>query len=335
MEVTGAHEAIDLDDASAIGEVRRRAQAIAAELGLDVARANDAGLVATEAASNVLKHAGHGGALLAPLTLGGARGVSITVWDRGPGMDVERCLRDGMSTAGTAGAGLGAIARLATRWDAYARAGQGTVLTASILPRGTPAPRLDLGGVSVPITGEVECGDGWDAYVDDAGVALIVIDGLGHGPAAAQAAAAVIGAFRHRPVDAPSELLARGDRAARATRGAAATAVRYDRATRAVTIAGVGNVAAFLLGGARLRPLVVQHGTLGQAVPTLREERYPMPDDGLVVVCSDGLRSRITFDDHPGLEARAAATIAAVLWRDFGRGRDDATVVVLRPEPRR
>src|SRR5689334_7694159 len=112
MEVVGTCEVFNLDDSAGVGAVRRRAAALA---------------VATELASNVLKHAGHGGALLGSARDGDHRGVGIVTWDRGPGMNVEACLRDGMSTAGTRGAGLGAVARIATRFDAYARYGGGTV----------------------------------------------------------------------------------------------------------------------------------------------------------------------------------------------------------------
>jgi len=336
MEVTGTQEAIEIADPSAVGEVRRRAAALAVHAGLDEARAGDVALIATEAASNVVKHAVHGGVLLAGIEVDGVGGVSIAAWDRGPGMDVARCLKDGMSTAGTAGAGLGAISRLATRWDAYSRAGLGTVLTAKVLPRGyrTAPGSVDVAGVSVPIRGEIECGDGWDAHVHaDGSISVIVCDGLGHGPLAASATKVVLAAFQHQPEDSPAGVLVRADRAARATRGAAGAVVRIDSVQRSAILAGVGNIAGFVWGDGRMRPMVSQHGTLGHAMPQLREERYLVPQPGTIILCSDGLKTRLDLTEHHGLERHAAATIAAVLWRDFARGRDDATAVVIRLEP--
>jgi hypothetical protein len=140
----------------------------------------------------------------------------------------------------------------------------------------------------------------------------------------------VIAAFRAAP-DAPlAAILERGDRAARATRGAAATVTRIDLARRALAVAGVGNVAAWLVGDAA-RQLVTQHGTLGLATPReIREERWAFPHGALFVLCSDGIRSRWNLHDHPGLAGRDPVTIATVLWRDLARGRDDASLAVVR-----
>jgi anti-sigma regulatory factor (Ser/Thr protein kinase) len=330
MEVIGASEVFELSDSADVGAVRRRLATLANEAGLDEARAGDAALVATELASNVIKHAGHGGALLGAVRAGARRGVVIAAWDRGRGMNIEACLRDGMSTAGTRGVGLGAVARLATRFDAYAPAGRGSVVVASVLAQGTPPPAtFAVGAACVPYPGLTVCGDAWDVHLDGPRATVVVCDGLGHGDGAAAASAAVIAAFRLGPGDPLTAILERADRAARATRGAAATVVRLDRERRALTVAGVGNVAAWIAGDA-VKQLVTQHGTLGQAMPVLREERYAFAAGAQLVLCSDGIKSRWSLDDQPGLARRDPATIASVLWRDLARGRDDATVVVVR-----
>jgi hypothetical protein len=139
-----------------------------------------------------------------------------------------------------------------------------------------------------------------------------------------------VDAFRERPGDPPAAILERAGRAARPTRGAATTVVRVDLAAGEAVIAGVGNVGAWIAGDAT-RQLVTQHGTLGHTMPPrLREERYPFPAGATLVVASDGLKSRLELGEHPELLARDPGVIAAALWRDHHRGRDDATVVVLR-----
>lgn len=329
MEVN-ATEAFDLDHEAHIGAVRRRLATLAASAGLNETRVGDVALVASELATNVIKHAGRGGALLACVTAGGVRGVAIAAWDRGPGMNVEVCLHDGVSTTGTSGTGLGAVARLATRWDAYSRRGAGTVITASMFPRGASVrTRFDAGGVAVPYPGASVSGDAWGLHEAGDRASLIVCDGLGHGDGAAEAARAVLAAFAERPEDSLAAILERADRAARATRGAAATVVRVDLAAREATIAGVGNVGAWIVTGDATRQLVTQHGTLGQATPRIREERYGFPPGASLLVCSDGLRIHMPINDRSGLWDHHPATIAATIWRDHARGRDDATSVVL------
>jgi anti-sigma regulatory factor (Ser/Thr protein kinase) len=337
MEVAAASEVFELEDSADIGAVRRRFQTVASNAGLDAARAGDAALIATELASNVIKHARHGGALLGVAARGAGDhrqyGVTIAAWDRGPGMNLDACMRDGMSTAGTRGAGLGAVRRLASRFDAYTLPGKGSVLVATVLPAEAPvkpAPKFALGAVCVPYPGLTVCGDAWDHHIDGDRATVLVCDGLGHGDGAADASAAVLAAFRAAPTASLSDILDRANRAARATRGGAATVARLDLAAHQVTVAGVGNVGVWVVGD-RVKQLVTQHGTLGQATPTqIREERAPLPAGAAVVLCSDGIKSRWTLDDHPWLAARDPATIASVLWRDFARGRDDASVVVIR-----
>jgi len=136
-------------------------------------------------------------------------------------------------------------------------------------------------------------------------------------------------AFHERPDDPPAAILERAHAAARSTRGAAASVARIDRAAGKITFAGVGNVAGWYWTDDGLRPMLTRHGTLGQAAAKPREEIYPFSEGTAVILASDGLESRWSVGDYPGLRARAPATIAALLWRDFSRGRDDATAVVV------
>jgi anti-sigma regulatory factor (Ser/Thr protein kinase) len=331
MEVVGAREVLELDDSADIGAVRRRFVALAAAAGLDEARTTDGAVVATELASNVLKHAQRGGVVLSSVHELDRCGVAIAAWDRGPGMNFAESLRDGVSTASTRGAGLGAVARLATWFDAYTPHGRGSVVVAVMFPRGPArAARFAIGAVCVPYPGLAVCGDAWAAHASGERVTVLVCDGLGHGDGAATASAAVIAAFDAAPEDPLAAILERADRAARPTRGAAATVARIDLASRELAVAGIGNVAAWVAGDA-LKQLVTQHGTLGQVTPShIHEERHRFAPGALLVMCSDGIRSRWSFEDHPGLAARQPVTIATVMWRDLSRGRDDASVVVVR-----
>lgn len=324
MEVNATF-AIDLEHDADVGAARRQFAALAAAAGLDEARTSDAALIASELATNVIKHAKHGGMLFDRV----ANGVAIVAWDRGPGMNVEACMRDGMSTAGTAGNGLGAITRLASHWDVYSRPGAGVVFSAHVFPRGHVPKRDEIAGVAVPYPGLPISGDAWSCHERGGYVTIMVSDGLGHGDDAAAASRAVIASFAAHAEETPAAILERANGAAKATRGVAATIVRIDREAHEAAIAGVGNVSAWIIHDSS-RQLVTQHGTLGQVTPVLREERYPFPSGSTLVMCSDGLKSRIPFDERRDLLTRSPRIIAATLWRDFARGRDDATAVVFR-----
>jgi anti-sigma regulatory factor (Ser/Thr protein kinase) len=330
VEVTRAALAVDVEHEADIGAARRSASAIAIEAGLTEERSSDVALITTELATNIVRHGKHGGVLVSLVSDGVKNGVSLVAWDRGPGMNVDACIPDGVSSRGTRGAGLGAVIRIASRWDAYSQPGAGTVVTASVFANGAPKSTFASGGICVPCPGERVAGDGWDAKEVGDSALVVACDGLGHGPGAHDASSAVIAAFRASSSTSPAVLVDTAHGAARATRGAAGTVARIDLATRTLTIAGVGNVAAWLVDGERTKQLVTQHGTLGQVAPKLREESYPFPPHALLVMCSDGLKSRWNLEPYPGLAQRHPSTIAAVLWRDLARGRDDATAVVVR-----
>src|SRR5258705_5863131 len=192
--VDGQPTLVPVVDESQVGEARRAMAALAQGAGLDSTAAGIAALVTTEAATNLVKHAGGGEILLRAVD----DGVEVIALDRGPGMaDVSASLRDGHSTAGTQGNGLGAIRRMATTFDIYSGAGQGTAVLARIRPR--PAPRtearLEVGAVSLPKSGETVNGDAWLAGSTARGARILVVDGLGHGPMANDAAQAAVDAF--------------------------------------------------------------------------------------------------------------------------------------------
>ena len=61
-----------------------------------------------------------------------------------------------------------------------------------------------------------------------------------------------------------------------------------------------------------------------------RQYEYPFEPDWLLILHSDGLSANWSFDKYPGLFHRHPSVIAGVLFRDFRRQRDDATVIVMR-----
>jgi anti-sigma regulatory factor (Ser/Thr protein kinase) len=312
---------------------RRLASRVAHELGFNEVGTGKVALLATEAATNLVKHATQGQLLVQPLPGGG--GMDLLALDRGPGMrNLHACLRDGYSTAGSSGTGLGAITRLANCWDVYSLHGVGTVLLIRLLA--TPAVPaedagvLDAGGVCVPKPREDVCGDAW-TMVQHAGHTLVmVVDGLGHGLHAAEAARAAVQTVHEHPLQPPAALLERLHSTLRRTRGAAVAIAEVNAGRQEVTFAGIGNVAAALLGTEKTQSLPSQNGIVGHQMPKLRSLTYPWSDQALLLLHSDGLATRWNLTSYPGLSRRHPGVIAGVLYRDFVRGQDDVTVVAAR-----
>ncbi|MEW6270753.1 MAG: SpoIIE family protein phosphatase [Thermodesulfobacteriota bacterium] len=254
--------------------------------------------------------------------------------DRGRGMgNVTAALRDGFSTSGTSGTGLGAVSRLADAFDVHSAPGVGTIVLARVGRGDSREPDARCGVVCVAKPGETVTGDGWAVLPGRERTVVMVVDGLGHGPGAAEAAEASLRIFAQAATSSPGDVLERVHGGLRGTRGAAAAVALIDRARGIVRFAGIGNIAGCLMCNGTTRSMVSQHGTAGHDLRRIHEFDYPLPRGGFLVMNSDGLLSSWDVKRYPGLLRHHPAVIAGALYRDFARGRDDATVVVLE-EPK-
>ncbi len=166
---------------------------------------------------------------------------------------------------------------------------------------------------------------------------ILVVDGLGHGPAAAEAAAEAVAVFRNFPSSEPGAIVAAAHAAMRGTRGAALAIARLDPGRGVVRFAGVGNISGVIIdaGSRRIASMVSQNGTVGHAVRKIQEFEYAWAEGASLVMHSDGLATHWDLGRYPGLSARDPGLVAGLLYRDHRRDRDDVTVVVAtRGEPR-
>lgn len=328
------HAVFPIGDASRIGEARRHAATLAQECGLDGVEAGRLAIIVTELATNLLRHADKGRLLISARPERAE--VEIISIDEGPGMaDVDRSMGDGYSTGGTAGTGLGAVGRLAQDFDMHSSVPQGTVSVARV--RGAAAPQqpagvsaFQVGAISLVARGEHVCGDGWGFAVDGDRAAVMVADGLGHGPHAEEASREAIAVFAEDPMADLRQMLQHTHGRLRATRGAAVMALQADAGTGTVRSVGAGNVMARLVSGVSDRTILCQHGTAGVTIRTPEETTTVWPPHAMLVVCSDGIESRWKTDELAPVLGRDPVLAAALLARDHCRGRDDATVAVLR-----
>jgi len=325
-----SHVSFAIDDPSGVGEARRHVAAVCRDFGFNEVTCGQAAIIINELGGNLCKHAGKGHLWIA-VRAGEAPEIEILSVDNGPGIgDLPQAMRDGFSTAGSPGTGLGAVKRLAADFDIHSEVGKGTVILARIRPGGSRARAFRWGVVALPAPGETVCGDSWGVAFDGSRTSLVVADGLGHGPSAAEASLAAVDLFATQPFAAMAAALEESHVVLRMTRGGAVTRAHLDAEADSLRVAGAGNVAIRVVNGVFNRSVLVQNGTVGVQMRRVEETTMQWPAHALVVCHSDGLQSRWPPEAITGLIGRDPALAAAVLVRDFGRGRDDVTVLVVR-----
>jgi negative regulator of sigma-B (phosphoserine phosphatase) len=192
---------------------------------------------------------------------------------------------------------------------------------------GWPA-MLERGVAGQAHAGEPRSGDVALFAPSERGGLVAVIDGLGHGGPAADAAEAAAEVLRAHVDEPPQALLERCHEALRDTRGAVMTLAWFDVHRRTMAWTGVGNVEArFVRAGARHDSPVVLGGVVGYALPQVRMGTIPLEPGDAVAMATDGVAADYSASLEPGVPAQELAE--RVLAR-HGKGTDDALVAVVR-----
>ncbi|MGK5500357.1 SpoIIE family protein phosphatase [Streptomyces sp. URMC 125] len=326
----GLTDEIGVDHESAVPLAASAARNRARQAGLPGAMPDQAAVLASELAGNLVKHA-TGGTVFVQLLPHG-EGVEITAVDRGPGIpDLDRSLADGYTTAtGSLGAGLGAVRRIASEFAIRTHPGSGTLVNARLTVPGAVRPaRWRTGSVCLPAQEERYCGDACAVAETGDSLTALVVDGLGHGVSAAEAARSALRSFRTAPDRPLDDVLASLHRALRHTRGAAAGVLRLhsDRAE----YCGIGNVRAVVLSGGEIgHRMAGQPGIVGWNVPTPRTRTVALGPGAGVVLHSDGIESRWSHNPPTFLLRLPPPLLAAALAHRHRRIRDDATVLAVQ-----
>jgi anti-sigma regulatory factor (Ser/Thr protein kinase) len=325
-----SHDRFAVADEADAGAVRRMVARHADRLGARPTDRGRAELVATELATNLVRHAKPGGWVLVRTVP--PAGIELLAVDHGPGIaDLPAALDGRTATPGGLGCGLAAVRRASTHFDVHTAPGRGTTALSFVdLDDDGPAPqRRAWGGVSVGVT-EV-CGDGWAVAELDRCLAVAVVDGLGHGGKASAAADAALAAFAADPADLDG-MVARANEAMRPTRGGAVTVCLIEPGRGELRYFSVGNVSGRVVSGSAERGLIFASGTLGLKIapPRVKVLSLPWPADATLVLWTDGLSTRVRPSADLELLSHDPTVVAATLHREHTRERDDATVVVVR-----
>lgn len=326
---------LSVSESSQVGEARRLALGLASRLGFDETERGKVGIVVTEVANNLVQHAENGKLLLLVVQKNQQSGIEILGLDQGPGINnIGECLRDGFSTRGTPGNGLGAIRRLATVFEIHSQPQLGTVVLAQLWqkPKSNCPKKLELSAICLPIQGEEVSGDTWATAKSGDDYLILVADGLGHGVMAAEAAAVAVRVFQEKANCSLTEIIEAMHGAMRHTRGAALAIAKIDLEQQILQFVGVGNITGTIQANAATIRMVSHNGTVGHELRKIQQFTYPWHQDGVLIMHSDGLGSHWNIERYPGLAMRHPSLIAGVLYRDFNRGRDDVTVLVARED---
>lgn len=321
---------VSMVESSLVAEARRVAGNLTEDYAFSTTERGKIALIVTELGTNLVKHAANGRVFMRVVTDEEGGEFEILAVDSGPGMaDPARYFQDGESTAGTSGTGLGAITRMASGWDFHSTLGKGTVFVARVQTKGATRT-MKVGVVQEAQAGETECGDAWYVRPSPDGWTCVVADGLGHGPLAAKAARAAVEAITHCEPAAVTQYIEYAHEAALSTRGAALGVASLSRGASCLTFAGVGNISAVVVDQGARRGLISSNGILGGNMRKILEVTHHWTPDATLIMHSDGLHTQWNLNEYPGLQARDPSVIAGVLYRDFKRGRDDVTVVVMK-----
>ncbi len=317
-------------DVGSVSEARRVGGRLAADLGFDETKSGQLAIVITEAARNVVVHGRGGQLILCARKSGEYACIDVIALDKGPGIaDISKAMADGYSTAGTPGTGLGAIRRLAADFEIFSTK-LGTALFARLETKSEVSASLKVCAFAIPVAGERLCGDAVCCIQEPGRTVVLNVDGLGHGPDAAEAAREAVRIFEANSGRSPGEVLVRLHDALKKTRGAAAAIAEISPLPGTLVYAGVGNISGIVLSKTLGRSLVSHNGTLGYVMPRVQEFKADWPQDGILIMHSDGVQTRWDLSTYPGLLARKPALIGGVLFRDFQRQRDDGSVVVIK-----
>jgi serine phosphatase RsbU (regulator of sigma subunit) len=189
---------------------------------------------------------------------------------------------------------------------------------------------LDLGIWSRPGANQVQSGDAYVAKRLERGVLLAVIDGLGHGPEAAEASQQAVSCLEAYSGATPITLFQRCHAHLKRTRGVVMSLAMFDERDHTLTWLGVGNVEGVLIrADEKANPpserILLRGGVVGLQLPALYAAVMPVSIGDTLIFATDGISNAFGDRLSPGLPPQQ---LAEYIGTEFGKGGDDALVLV-------
>nr|WP_294944456.1 ATP-binding protein [uncultured Mucilaginibacter sp.] len=333
--VDATHISFIANDRSYFSLIKKEIHRNATQAGMSATRINELDLVVAEMTSNLFKYSDDGELLMGVFANNGAPYIELISIDNGPGMmNPAKMMVDGVSTTNTLGHGLGSMKRLSDTFELYSQIGWGTIAMSRIYNEPQPykpKPAVTMRPIVVAKPGETTSGDGFVVKKTEKYFKIMLADGLGHGPEANRAINEAAAAFKVFPDYSPTETLRFIHTQIKKTRGAVINIVGYDIETKTWSSAGVGNIAARMFGPVSFRNHMSYNGIVGHNIPnTMNDQQYPADTYNHVMLCSDGIKTRIDFAKYPQINKYDPTVLAAAIYKDHARRSDDMSVVIAK-----
>jgi len=333
--VDASHTSFAAHDRSYFSLLKKEIHRRAGEAGIVAERLNELDIIVAEMTSNLYKYSDDGELLMGVFQNNGSPYIELICIDNGPGMaNPSRMMLDGMSTTNTMGHGLGSIKRLSDTFELYSLTGWGTILLSRIYNDPKAAKKnieLIIRPIVVSKPGEVKSGDGFAVKRTDKYIKLMLADGLGHGPEANFAVNEAADIFKVFPDYSPTETLRFIHSSIKKTRGAVINITGYDLETKTWISAGIGNIAAKMIGPVQIKSHMSYNGIVGHNIPsTMNDQQYAADEYNQVVLCSDGIKTRWDSLKYPQISKYDQTVLAAAIYKDFARRNDDMSVIAAK-----
>ncbi|UUF13499.1 MULTISPECIES: SpoIIE family protein phosphatase [Flavobacterium] len=324
-----------IDDRSLIAFIKREIHNLALQLGFTPHRAGETDIIVAELTSNLIKYANGGELLYRANVEEGQNEIEIYCLDKGIGFEnVSKIMNDGYSSSNTLGHGLGSIKRLSNDFQIYSMKNWGCVQYVKICEK--PDFRLsDIQkglyhkAIALNYPGEKVCGDGYHIKNLKKGFQIFVGDGLGHGVNAHEAVQLAVKAFKQSVESDPAEILRDIHSKVKKSRGLVATVATVDYSLETWNICGIGNINTRIYDGLENKTYTPYNGIIGHNIPrTLNNSVVPYKKHQIIIMHSDGLRTRWNLSDMNSIFKQSPGIIASALLKENIRGTDDATILV-------
>jgi anti-sigma regulatory factor (Ser/Thr protein kinase) len=327
-------EALPIYDEASISTARQRVREVAQRLNLSRELMEVVAVIISELAHNQLSHAKQGYVAVQGVERSGVKGLEVIAADMGPGIArPASAIRGEIQKPDSLGAGLAAVSRLADEVAFDNRIAEGACVVARKFDKSESFRRYEPAIMGWPYPGEAISGDDAALIPTTFGFLAAVSDGLGHGPEARQASNRAIEVLiRNCELDL-EPLVAVLHRELTGTRGCAMSIARFHESTRAIDCVSVGDVHSHLYAQRAAQffsstPLILGEGNIKRL--HLRIDRENAPAGAILVMFSDGLKSRTNLKEQLDVLRLPSIAIAEHLLEHYSRPDDDALVLVVR-----